>query len=274
MPVAPSATFAAGGAPGVRTPSVIAGAAAAFPDSMVRHVFAWDSMAAAYRLTSDTSGPAAGIRFLLYREYLGQVLSPITSIGRFDLIDVSGGGSAALHAGIADSLGAGADYGILPIGTQSAYSALLVGTISGGPRTLQLRDSTTRSGSSVTVDGVVDDAAGGVHVTVHVNRTAIDAFDNFYNLQVKLSHGADTVGIKGSIDTYCLVSSTGATVTVNGGIFALITNDQHGLVFTREDGQPVTPAQQQAMVDLLGLQGRLFQQLDALFTPVRPWLSP
>jgi hypothetical protein len=245
----------------------------AFPDSVVRHVFAYDSTSASYRLTSDSSGPAAGVRFLIYPvNASGQILFRLSPIGHLDLIDASGTGPLTLYAQVTDGAGAGIDYSIAPTGTLAAYSAVLAGSMTNGPYLATFSDTSGLVGSTFTVGVSLDATAPDVHVSMSATRAVADPFDNYYTLRFTLRHGPETVGLAGTISTFCTVSTTNLTVTVNALDFAQVTNDAHGLVFTGVDGQLIDAAQTQAVIDLLALQSTLFQAFTILFTPARPLL--
>jgi len=141
-----------------------------------------------------------------------------------------------------------------------------------GPYLASFSDTTSRVGSTFTVGGSLDATAPDAHVSISATRAVADPFDNYYTLRFTLRHGQETVGLAGTISTFCVVSTTNLTVTVNAVDFALVTNDAHGLVFTRVDGQLIGTAQTQAVIDLLALQSTLFQAFTILFTPARPLL--
>jgi len=76
--------------------SAVPGAAATgpiFPDSMLRRVFHWDTVAHHYAsLTQDTvGGPPSGVRFLLYAPdtTAGRPIEPPQQLGQADLLDAS-----------------------------------------------------------------------------------------------------------------------------------------------------------------------------------------
>jgi hypothetical protein len=260
--VARSATCGAVASDGLAAaPAFVSGS---IPDSVLRHVFVYDSATARYRLTADTSGPSAGVRFLLYRVYLGQVLSPLTAIGHYDLDT-----AALLHAIVSDSAGSAAAYSIAPIGIPSADSAVLAGTIVNGGHAASFRDSISVVGSQTTVRATLSDSGAGVHVTLAAVRTVADKFDRYYTLTLAFRHGQQSVGAAGTINVYCNVRTTNLSLSVNDIAFATVTNDVHGLIYTRADSQPVTTQQMQAINDLLASQDAWFQALATLFVPPR-----
>ena len=247
------------------------GLAPALSDSIVRHVFAWDSSRFSYRLTSDSSGPPAGVRFLIYPiDTIGQIRFPLSLIGHLDLIDVSGGGQLTLHAQVTDGAGGGADYGIVPTGTSSyaAYAAVLAGNVTNGPYDATFSDTTGLVGSTLTVAASVDVPADS-HVSLSATRAVADPFDNYYTLRFNLRHGQETVGLSGTISTYRAASTTNLTVTVNAVAFATVTNDANGLVFTRGDGQPVGTRRPRRSLTSWTSQRSLFQAFITLFAPAR-----
>jgi hypothetical protein len=293
LALAPVMSVASGFAPGSTAPSTVfrstvcaapfapvapptpvsAGVATTFPDSILRHVFTWDSASASYQLTPDLSGPLGGIRFLIYRvSTFSQIVFPLSPIGHLDLIDESGAGPLTLDALVTDGAGNGADYTIAPSGTYSAYTVALSGSVRNGPFFATFNDTTGLAGATLTVAASVDVPDADAHVSLHASRAVADPFDNYYTLRFALRHGQETVGLDGTINTYCAIRTTNLTVTVNTRAFARVTDDAQGQVVTRVDGQPSGAAQTQAIMDLLELQRSLFQGFITLFAPARPLL--
>jgi hypothetical protein len=82
------ALFLTAPAPALRGGGSTAGA---IPDSLLRHVFVYDSAAGSYRPTADTSGPAGGVRFLLDAvDSTGRPTAPSTNVGWLDLNLIEG----------------------------------------------------------------------------------------------------------------------------------------------------------------------------------------
>jgi hypothetical protein len=247
--------------------------AGTWPDSSAGRVFAYDSATQRYRGTADSSGPVAGVRFLLYLTDSLRPLFPLFALGRLDL---SASGPDSLHGLIADQAATLVDYRIAIAGTQRSYYQILAGGFAGNGRVFTFRDSTNRSGGTITVSATVDDSAAGTRVTLLASRTVLDQFDNFYSLDFSYSHGTETVRLKGNRDTYCQLTSIGLTVTVNDGSFASVTNGVSATApnVSRADGQPLTAAQLAAVLDLIRGQNEIFDWLTALSWPGALTLVP
>jgi len=248
--------------------------AAALPDSDFRRVFAYDTSSRRYQRTTDSSGPDSGVRFLLYAvdTLVRLPLRPLVVNGAMDLIDrttslegiVTGQGPSLIS------------YAMTPQGTQSSYRQILTGSVTSGGRLYTFRDSTTRLNSQLTVTAIVDDSAAGTHFALSVVRVILDQFDYYYSLDFSFSHDTETVRLQGNNDAYCQLTSIGVTVTVNGGRFATVTNGSsaNSPAIARADSQPLSPAQDAAIRDLIRGQRSLFTLIEAMSSPGALALPP
>jgi hypothetical protein len=257
----------------------IAATGAVLPDSDYRRVFAYDTASRRYQRSTDTSGPDSGVRFLLYAvDTLAQrPLLPLTPNGSLDLVDHSVAQGPDSLGGLVSSLDSPrVGYAATPVGTRSSYRQLVTGTVTSGGRTFTFRDSTTRTGSQLTVDATVVDSVGGTRLSLAVARLILDQFDYFYSLDFSFTHDTETVRLQGNNNAYCQLTTIGVTVTVNGGAFASVTNgtSANSPAISRADSQPLTAAQEAAIRDLLRGQRRLFDVLEALSSPVALALPP
>jgi hypothetical protein len=273
VPVAPSGSFrcAAGGAPLAAASVPRSIATAAFPDSVLSHVFAYDSATQSFKAASDSGGPANGVRFLLAQvDSVGRPMFPLTTVGWLDVTDHSPVGGPDSLGGVLVGQGTPLlDYFMAPSGTSSAYSERIGGTFRGGAATFLFRDSTARVGTQVAVTAIVDDSTHRLHATLTASRTSTDRYDWFYKLDFALRYGSDSIRLSGVSDVYCLLPSIGVTVLVHDSTFASVTNGATPALptITRGDGQPVTAAQATAVLDLLRLQGELFSWMETFSLP-------
>jgi len=248
-------------------------------DSLFRRVFVWDTAANAYRAGADTSGPAGGIRFVLYgvTSYALPVV-PLTSDGWLDLTDQSTAAALQLRAQVSSGSSGLADYVVGLSGTQTADTAQLSGTVTDGTRTLAFRDSTTRAGVTgtaayqVTVTAHLSDTLAGFTADMFAARTNFDPFDYNDTLDVTFTGATETVRLAGSIITYCLQPSIGLRVSVNDSAFATITNGATTPNVTLSGGQSATAAEAQALLGMKDAQQQLFAWLGDLFAPARALL--
>lgn len=248
---------------------------ALIPDTLRRRVFVYDVTTGSYQASTDTSGPATGLRYMLYSvDNFARVTLPLTSVGWLDLSDQSGAGVTTLRAQIQNGPTSVADYLVAPTGTQAADTASLSGTLTDGTHSFVFRDSTASAGFTTWILATVADSADDVHARMFAARTSFDPFDFNDTLDLAFQHGADTVRIRGLIQTYCLIPSTGLTISVDGADFAAVTNGTTSLNVARLDHVPLTPDQTQAILDLKDAQQHLFRALGAMFTPSRLLLPP
>jgi hypothetical protein len=280
VPVARSGSFrCAGGAAPLAAASVPRSiATAAFPDSVLTHVYAYDSATQSFKPTADSGGPANGVRFLLAQvDSVGRLMFPLTTVGWLDVTDHSPVGGPDSLGGVLVGQGTPLlDYFMAPSGTASGYGERIGGTFSGGGTTFQFRDSTARVGTQVAVTAIVDDSTHRLHATLTASRTSTDRYDWFYKLDFALRYGSDSIRLSGVSDVYCLLPSIGVTVLVHDSTFANVTDGVTPALptITRADGQPVTAAQTTAVLDLLRLQGELFSWMETFSLPGSLLLGP
>jgi hypothetical protein len=280
VPSAPArAAACTGGAPAPGAAGApFAGRLAVIPDSALTRVFAYDSATQTYRPNGDSSGPAGGVRFLLPQiAATGVPAYPLTTVGWFDVTAGSAAaGADSLHGRLVAPGMTLVDYVMMPVGTPENFSEHLAGSFAGGGYTFEFRDSTGRVGTQVSAAAVVDDTLHGVHMTLTATRTATDLYDNFYALDFTLSSGGQRVRLKGTIDTFCVIPSTGLTVFVDDTTFATVTNGTtpSNPTITRGDGKPATAAQTTAVLDLIHVQTDLFRWLESFSLPGSLMLGP
>ncbi len=280
VPVATSGSSrcAGGAAPAVPAGAPLGVGLAAIPDSVLSHVFAYDSATQSFKSTANSGGPPNGVRFLLAQvDSLGRPVFPLTTVGWLDVIDHSAaGGPDSLEAVLVGQGGPLLDYSMVPSGTTSTYNERVGGTLRGGGSPILFRDSTSRVGTQVTVTAILDDSAHRFHATLMASRTATDPYDWFYIVDFGLSYGSDSIELKGNQDVYCLLPSTGLTVLAHDSTFAMVTNGASPTVpnITRADGKPVTAAQATAVLDLIRLQGELFSWMKTFSLPGSLLLGP
>jgi hypothetical protein len=211
------------------------------------------------------------VRFLLAGvDTAGRPLFPLRTVGWLDLLDQSAaGGPDSITAILADSGGSLLDYTMLPTGTVGTYGERVSGEFSGGGTVFRFVDSTSRVGTQVTVTTSVQDSAHHYRATLAASRTATDLYDWLYTLDFRLRFGNDSVHLKGASDVYCLLPSVGITVLVRDSTFASVTNGATPTTpnITRGDGNPTTVQQATAVLDLIRLQGELFNWMVAFSLP-------
>jgi hypothetical protein len=247
---------------------------ALIPDSLRRRVFVYDVASGGYKASTDTSGPVNGIRYMLYSvDTLARVVTPLASTGWLDLSEL-GGTADTIHARVNNGVASAADYFVTPTGTQVADTATLTGIVTDGAHTFVLHDSTAIVGFVQWITATATDSVDDLRVRMFASRTSFDPFDYTDTLDFAFVHRADTLRVRGHIQTYCLIPSTGLTVSVDGADFAAVTNGTGGLNVARLDHVPLTPDQTQAILDMKDAQQRLFRGLGAMFAPSRLLLPP
>ena len=279
----PSALQTVGCSAPARTPAIARTAAlqvtSVIADSLFRHVIVYDTTARGYRVSPDTSGPAGGIRFVLYQVNSYRLPTvPLTPDGWLDLVDESAGGALQVRSQVSSGASGIASYLIGLSGTRAADTAGLSGTVTDGAHTLSFRDSTAGApvagtlATQVTVSARVSDSLDGFRLDMYAARIMFDPFDYNDTLDFTFTSAAQTIRLVGAISTYCLLPSIGLTVELNGTTYATITNGGTTPNVTLVGGQPATADESQALLDLKDRQDQLFVWLGALFAPARALL--
>jgi hypothetical protein len=242
------------------------------PDSVLGHVFYYQPSTSSYVRSADTSGPAAGARFLLYEvDSIGRPAQPLVENGYFDLTNESGDGGPALRGMLSGRSGSGADYTVTVTGRRDEFHASLRGLVGDGVHTLTFTDSLARwfvQGSHV---AAIRDTVRGTTYLFTATLTAIDPFDSFYDVDLTVSHGRSSTRLYGSVTTFCLIASTNITIAVDGVDIARtrLVSDS----IERLDGLPLSQEQRAAFATLLRVQRSLFGWLEAFVTPTRQLLA-
>jgi hypothetical protein len=279
LPVAPRGGMACAAAPALPVVRAfpVSATTSAFPDSLARRVLVFDSTTRVYRPSTDSSGPANGVRFTLYQVDTAAIppllpLFPLNAVGSMDLTVLS---ADSLRGTVQDAGGTLADYTLAPSGTQTSFIERLGGTISGPGGPFTFRDSTDRNGGTVTTV-VTFTPANGDRFELTATRTVLDRYDDFYDLDLRFTHDTETVRIVGLNDTYCLLSSIDLIATVNDGSFAKVNNGASAddPLLTRADNRAFTTEQRDALLALIHGQRKLFGLMSALSWPGALTLAP
>ncbi|HTR21965.1 MAG TPA: hypothetical protein VMH88_14025 [Gemmatimonadales bacterium] len=249
--------------------------AAGIPDSILGRVLVYDSVAQGYGVGADTGGPSDGVRFLLYTPGLfGRPAFPLAVDGWLDLRDQTAGTSTLLAVQVVNGTEPNADYTIVPWGGQGVDSGFVTGAVTQGKHLFTFADSIAQQGSQTVTAATITGQGQDLQLRLAATRNAIDPYDSFYDLDYTFTRKAETIRIVGSITTYCLLPAITTTVSVNGVAFAQIGMTTGSVDVVRVDSQPLTSDQQQAILDLLYGEERLFASLTGLFAPARQFVAP
>jgi len=265
--VAPSATAAA--APGGIAGSVV------IPDSLYRKVYSYDGVARTFRLSADSGGPAAGVRFLLHDvdNYSGLVM-PLNLVGWLDLANLGTAVSDTIRASVHNNSATMADLLIVSAGTRDAYHATLTGLIQVDGSVVAVRDSIAAAGADLTLSAVLDDSARGARLSFVATRTTYDPADNLYQLDLRFSRGGHTVRLRGAIDTYCWFGISEFAITVDDVAVGTYRADEAARSVTLVSGAVASAEDRRAILGLVDAQLLLFGWSQALFAPMWRLLPP
>lgn len=271
----------AASSPSSTSPFSVPLAGGMIPDSLKKRVFVLASPYNTYTLSAtDTSGPANGVRFVLYQvDTLANLHQPPTIVGTLDLLNPAGG-TGPLEVRVLNGILPNADYAMTALGRRGSDTALLVGTATGGTRTVSFRDSVTRLvpsiSSTTNLVAVLTDSIGDITVNLTAAQYAYDLYDGNYIADFAVTHAGRTVRMTGNIFTYCLLPSYDLTVVADGDTIAQI-GDQMNVVgpsVNPQKGFTLTAEQQIAILQVLYGQLRIFRSLLGFSLPAAAVLPP
>jgi hypothetical protein len=243
---------------------------ASIPSEALGTTFVWDGVDSVYVASDLTGAPANGVRFLLYAVdpvTLKPVL-PLNEVGYVDLRDESGASSDAFRVIVVSDEVTYLDYTVEATASGSGGTV----TISGFAT-----DGTTRANFNLdnTITGTEDDLVIGldydldvpsrdlsVDYTVTLRTNALD--EAVLTLDLAISGANGNVGMTGTYG----VNTGNLTVKINGDLFATVSLDGGTTVITGADGDPLTPAEEEALQTIVGWYNQSLAVFDALLTPV------
>ncbi|HKV71736.1 MAG TPA: hypothetical protein VJN62_10835 [Gemmatimonadales bacterium] len=203
---------------------VMASVEAILPDSLLGKTFVWDTIQAKYVVSADTGAPSNGIRFLLYEvDSTGNIGTPLTQVGRLDLIDKSTAGTQSLEVVVASNTFTYVDYTVSGSGTRSAFTLTAAGFIRNTRRELDFSITYSLSGSAYAIHEQFDDTADQLHLTFSFGITVTSDTSTAVTLGFTYQVGSQSIEISGGGAINALTESLAGSVKVNGNTFALIT---------------------------------------------------
>ncbi len=240
------------------------------PVGLLGKTFRWNEQATppGYEIDPDaTDAPANGVRFILYAvdPILQQPINPLNEIGYLDIVDTSSFPTISISM-TAHITGRGDLLDVAVTGTfgQTSFTLNTNGFVSNGQQQLDFGLSVSGTTQDVNFDftfsfatfsarlqfegQVVEDNLGSGSMTVTFTDTS-----NRGNVVFSIS--VDSQGVIGQ----------GSGVTMNGDPVAIITGTVDDPQITNADGDPLTPAELQALGELFHGIGDVFEMFMDIF---------
>jgi hypothetical protein len=245
----------------------------AIPAAVAGKTFVYDLATGTY-IPSDRELLATNIvRFILYT--LDPVTltpaDPLVETGYVDLIDRSAGTTQAAQVIVVSGNTTYLDYNITATSTASSGRVTVIGYVSDGTirANLNLRSVLTFTGGlTLSYSLTVPDREVSLALTVSASDIAQPTGTIGINLLIKGPNG--TVAMVGQF-----TNTTGVLkVRISGASFATITTNGTTTTITRDDGQPLSDDELQAMNRVFELQAGAFASFDQMLAPVGALFGP
>jgi hypothetical protein len=239
----------------------------AIPTAVAGKTFVYDIATGTY-IPSDRELLASNIvRFILYA--LDPVTlapaDPLVETGYVDLIDRSVGTTQAAQVIVVSGNTTYLDYNITATSTASSGRVTVIGYVSDGSRraNLNLRSVLTFTGGlTLSYSLTVPDREVSIGLTLSASDISQPTGTISVNLLIKGPNG--TVAMTGQF-----TSTTGVLhVRISGASFATITTNGTTTTITRDDGQPLSDDELQAMNRVFEIQAGAFISFDQMLAPV------
>ncbi len=260
-----AASLARGYAPAGERPSL---SAASIPPEYLGTTFVWDVDTDTY-VASDLSGaPSNGVRFLLYavNPATQQPIEPVVEVGYVDLTVSQTNTSITAHAIVVSGGVTYLDYAVVATAGTSSASFSVSGYVTNG---------TDRVNFDLEMRGTQDEATldfqlavptrGGFVMEIEVTGSDLESDAGTFSLDMTARGDHGTVRIQGT------GSGTEASynVTVNGDLFATITETSTTLTILGPDGAALSPDERDALEAIWAMFGTgvlvFFQLLSPIF---------
>jgi hypothetical protein len=242
-------------------------------------VYEWDTATDQY-VESAASGPANGVRFVLYAiNPLTHVpAEPLAAVGYADFLDESSGTTNRLHVQVVgDDAVTYADYTVSGGSNGSTASASAAGFLTNGTRRLDFTAELGATASAVTLEYTLDlnqpAISAALAITLSFTETSAVIENTF-----SITRGTETVVLDGTLtlnasgDTY--TATANFTVNVNGGLFATISGSSASgtavsYTMTGPGGRALTAEERDAIERLFDAPSQLDSLITLLFEPLQ-----
>ncbi len=247
------------------------------PDALYGTTYEWDPNTDQYVEAAVATGPANGVRFLLYAidPLTDLPVEPTVEVGYADLMDESVSvNDVALHIVVAATGGTPTflDYTVSVAGTSGSLTASSVGYVSNGAVSGTLRrldfdvsfsaEETGPETGTVSADATLTFNNAGVSIELH-DTVTFSASSITFDRDFRFHRPGEVVTFQGTL-TFASSSITGQiTVRINGRTFVQATFSGENVSTSRE----LTPREQAVLVRLLEASDDVWEALATFFNP-------
>ncbi|HXF95836.1 MAG TPA: hypothetical protein VNI61_07000 [Gemmatimonadales bacterium] len=251
------------------------------PDTLYGRVYVWDETAGHYVRDPNQTGPANGVRFILYAVNPDTHLptSPLVAVGRADILDQSAGATLTLRILVQNTDGSVTyvDYTASVTPGPSSFSAAVTGFIANGQQGAALRRldfdigfaaSETATTADVSADAVFDLANSSVSLELHDDAHLSGEVWTFAR-DFRFHRPGEVVTVVGELT----VTQTGpdsftvsgqVTIRINGEVFVTLTITNDGVTPSRQ----LTEREQAVIVHLLDALEDVWDAIEDFFDPL------
>ncbi len=222
-----------------------------------------------YVVDETQTGPANGIRFLLYavNPVTEEIVEPLIEIGHAELLDESTETTAAVRLVVVSGGVTYVDYLVSAAGPPTAPSFSIVGFITDGEVVadfdLSIATQTNIGGTTVDIMYTIGVDARDFSVSADVSFAENESGGSI-TVDVSVSHGQNTVRIAGSIQD----GMGTLQVFGNGELFATLTFTLTSIEVLNANGEPLSEREAQVLRELFDFVEDAFDVWENLFDPV------
>lgn len=251
-------------------------------DTLYGSIYTYDTTFHAYVRSAVIGGPTNGIRFILYaiNPLTGALASPLTPVGRTDLLDESVGLTAQLHIIVAGNGGTPSylDYTAALTFSQTSLVATLNGTLTnaltaGANKTLTFSVNANFTTTTITVHGAYALNNPAVTITLDAADKQVTTTDSAA-LNFGFTRQGEAITFTGQlVTTGNLVDTVDAAIKVNGQPYASVRGNNLNVTFYDSNGVEIidTTQKHDILVALQGIQFAVVLVISfsaALFAPI------
>jgi hypothetical protein len=249
-------------------------------DTLYTRVYVWDAAAGYYVRDPAQTGPATGVRFILYAVDLGGVpITPLAPIGSVDLIDESAGPTVQLHVLVRNTAATATyvDYTAMVTPATGSFTAAVNGFVSNGQQGTSLRRlnfniafsaSETPTTADIAADATFDLASSSISLEVHDDGHFEGSTWTFAR-DFRFEQATHTVTVVGSVmvtetspDVFTINGEV--TVRVDGAVFVIVTLTNGQVTTSRE----LSNAEQVMLLRLLNAVEGVWDAIEDFFDPL------
>jgi hypothetical protein len=250
-------------------------------DTLLGRVYVWDATAGYYVHDNSQTGPANGVRFILYAVDPNTALptTPLTPVGRADVLDLSTGPTAlSLRVLVQNAAGSTTylDYTASVTAGTNSFGASVTGFVANGlsapadrrlDYTISFSATETATTADVSADAAFDVSGSSVSLEVHDDAHFAGNTITF-SRDFRFHRPGETVTVAGSLtftETATGYSITGqVAIRINGAVFVTVTFAGENATPSRELSQE----EQGVVLVLLDALEDVWDSIEDFFDPL------